>query len=172
MPEIEYLIVDYLSIKDITRIFTRIKITDSGCWEWTGTRLSKSNYGVIRYQHTTELVHRLLYAWAVEKLPKRKRGQPLNGTKELDHLHCSNKTCVNPVHLKLVTHKFNSLRSNSPMAINARKTHCPYGHELPETFNENYGEPTRRCLPCRRDRANERYRRNKSHSTTSQSSAK
>lgn len=163
MPEIEYLIVDYLSIKDITRIFTRIKITSFGCWEWTGARLKKSNYGVIRYRRTTELVHRLLYAWAVEKLPKRKRGQQLNETEELDHLHCSNKLCVNPVHLKLVTHKFNSLRSDSPPAVNSRKTHCSYGHLLPDTYEGTGRNKTRRCVPCRRKRAMERYHRKKNH---------
>jgi hypothetical protein len=96
MPEIEYLIVDHLSIKDITRIFRKIKVTEPGCWEWQGARLGKSNYAVIRYRKTTETVHRLLYAWTVEKLSKRKRGEPLKDTRELDHLYCSNKRCVNP----------------------------------------------------------------------------
>ena len=168
MPHVEYLIVARLSIKDISRIFKCIQVTESGCWEWQGTRLQKSEYGVIRYKQTTELVHRLLYAWTVEKLPKRKRGKPLNGTKELDHLHCSNKHCVNPVHLELVSHSDNSLRSDSPSAINSRKTHCNRGHLLPQVRTEQRGGNlgTRRCVPCRRMMANRRYRNRQFISST------
>lgn len=164
MPKIEYLIVDHLSTKDIARIFGKVTISKTGCWEWHGARLQQSGYGVIRYQHRTETVHRLLYAWLVEKLPQRKRGQPFGeDDRELDHIRCSNKKCCNPIHLKLVSHKSNSLRSNSVTAINSRKTHCPYGHPLPEFANENYGEPTRRCIPCRRNRVKERYHQRKGH---------
>jgi hypothetical protein len=159
LPAQEYLIVDHLSTKDITRIFKRIIITESGCWEWRGARLKQSGYGVLRYQRRTEIVHRLLYAWTTEKLPQRKRGEPFgDDDRELDHLHCSNKHCCNPVHMALVAHKSNSLRSDSPSAINARKTHCIHGHPLPlEPVDEGNGVLTRRCLPCRRKNSNRRY---------------
>lgn len=170
MPKIEYLIVNYLSTKDITRIFSRIKvIPETGCWEWQGARLKQSGYGVIRYQHTTETLHRLLYAWAVGPLPKRKRGEPLYGTKELDHVVCSNKRCCNPCHVLLVTHKFNSLRSSSPPALNSQKTHCHKGHLLPPEPTEFYadGSSTRRCIFCRRIAASVRYQKRRDASTPS-----
>lgn len=164
MPTQEYLIVDHLSIKDITRIFRKIKVMSSGCWEWQGAQLKQSGYGVIRFRQQAETVHRLLYAWTVEKLPKRKRGRPFGEDgRELDHLHCSNKRCCNPVHLELVPHAVNSLRSNSPSAINARKTHCVRGHLLPDRKTEIFGgdNGTRRCAPCRRITVMARYYRNK-----------
>lgn len=159
MPVQEYLIVEHLSIKDITRVFTRIAVTENGCWEWQGTRASANGYGVIRYQRKTILIHRFLYAWLVEKLPKRKHGQSFgDDDRELDHLHCSNKQCCNPVHLVLVPHRDNSLRSDSPAAVNSRKTHCINGHLLPsEPVCEGGGVWTRRCLVCRRKNSNARY---------------
>jgi hypothetical protein len=158
LPAQEYLIVDKLSIKDITRIFARISITDSGCWEWRGARLKQSGYGVIRYQHRTETIHRLLYAWLVDKLPTRKRGEPFGeDDRELDHIRCSNKPCCNPIHLELVPHKTNSLRSDSPPAINARRKYCSYGHLLPDEPIMEGKTPTRRCVPCRKRNSNRRY---------------
>lgn len=169
MPTQEYLIVNYLSIKDITRIFRRIKVMPSGCWEWQGARLKQSGYGVIRYQHRVETVHRLLFAWTVEPLPQRKRGEPFGADRrELDHFYCSNKRCCNPAHLRLVTHAENSLRSNSPLAINSQKTHCVRGHLLPSVYTEKRrtGNGTRRCIPCRRINSNRRYHERRTTSST------
>lgn len=169
MPTQEYLIVDHLSIKDITRIFRKVKVMPSGCWEWQGARLKQSGYGVIRFRRQAETVHRLLYAWTVEKLPKRKRGQPFGEDgRELDHVHCSNKLCCNPVHIALVSHADNSLRSDSPSAINSRKTHCVRGHLLPAVYTEKgkTGNGTRRCIECRRMNSNRRYHKRRATSST------
>lgn len=73
--------------------------------------------------------------------------------KELDHYVCSNKRCVFSLHLKAVTHRENSLRSSSPSAINAAKTHCRNGHEFTKEntwrwFNKETGQFVRQCRAC------------------------
>lgn len=66
---------------------------------------------------------------------------------QVDHL-CKQTRCVRPEHLEAVTPQENTLRSNSPAAINARKTHCPQGHEYSE--ENTYRPPSggRKCRAC------------------------
>lgn len=85
--------IDNLSIANITRIFTNIRVVD-GCWEWCGYRIPQG-YGRMRLNGREILLHRLLYAWAVEPLP-------LGNALCLDHL-CRNRACCNPSHLELVS---------------------------------------------------------------------
>lgn len=147
MPEQEYLTVDHLTTKELTRIFSKIKVTAAGCWEWQGKR-NKGGYGSLKFRGRDENIHRVVYAWAVEPLPRRISGQK---TPQIDHIVCSNPPCCNPVHLKLVTPKENSLRSNNAAALNSRKTHCLNGHLLPL---EAVGKGTygRECRQCKRDK--------------------
>jgi hypothetical protein len=66
---------------------------------------------------------------------------------EIDHL-CRNRSCVNPDHLEAVSHRENLMRSPiAPAAINARKTHCKYGHEFTQT-NTYVSSGRRRCRLC------------------------
>jgi hypothetical protein len=65
---------------------------------------------------------------------------------------------VNPDHLEVVTGAVNNARSNSPSAVNARKTHCNRGHEF-TSENTYWASPkkphlrrTRRCRECQRMR--------------------
>ena len=93
----------------------------SGCWIWTGG-LDKHGYGVVTYQGKYYSLHRLMYEHYVGKIPDNL---------ELDHW-CKNPLCCRPGHLEPVTHKENVLRGTGLAAINAVKTHCPYGHEYTE----------------------------------------
>lgn len=65
------------------------------------------------------LAHRVFYEHHVGPIP-------LGLT--IDHL-CKVTRCVNPDHLEPVTQRVNTLRGDGPSAVNARKTHCPHGHE-------------------------------------------
>lgn len=126
------------------------------CWLWTGSR-DTLGYGKFRpfpFPTTNGSTVHLAHRWAYETLV----GAIPDGL-QLDHL-CRNPRCVNPVHLEPVTHRENILRGVGPTAINARKTHCPAGHQLtPETLTQgDFRRGIRKCRICAR-RAESRYRK-------------
>ena len=144
MPEQEYLTVDHLSTEELTRIFSKVRVNPvTQCWE-AQSNFSKEGYGKILFHGRIEFLHRLIYAWAVERLPRRVKGQR---TLQLDHTVCKNEPCCNPAHLELVSPRVNSLRSSSPVAAHAKQAFCLRGHVLPAQRN---GRNERVCLPCRR----------------------
>jgi len=67
----------------------------NGCWVWTGC--IGHGYGQIRQNKKLYQAHRVSWEWAVGPIP--------NGM-EIDH-RCRVKQCVNPDHLRVVTHKQN-----------------------------------------------------------------
>ena len=118
------------------RFWSRVEITGF-CWNWVGT-LSPAGYGRITEADRTEhLAHR----WAYETLTQ----QAIPKGMHIDHL-CRNRACVNPDHMEVVPGAVNVMRGFGPPAKNARKTHCQYGHELPQQ-GEFYD---RTCRECRR----------------------
>jgi len=147
----DMLVVENLDNGILERIFSKIEITDS-CWNWIGNK-NGQGYGRVRFRGPKALVYRIMYAWIYGPIPNPKvanRDIPI-----LDHI-CENKACVNPSHLRLVSHRFNMLRGNSVSSINARKTHCKNGHPLPSTKNK-FGK--RPCKICDATFAREKYRR-------------
>lgn len=152
MAAIEYLTVDHLSTKDLIRIFSKICVhpdlqyNETPCWIWTANRHWRG-YGLQSWKGRPEKAHRLFYAWLCGSIPRgREHG-------ELDHL-CQRPSCCFPLHLEFVSSKINVLRSNSPTAINARKTHCPRGHSLVPRRNRDKIE--RYCSICAYTLARER----------------
>lgn len=89
------------------------------CIEWTGA-LDKHGYGVVSIDRKTFRVHRLAVILSGRRYPKGY---------VTDHL-CRNRKCINPDHLDVVTNVVNIMRGQSFGALNALKTHCPYGHIL------------------------------------------
>lgn len=81
------------------------------CWNWLGHK-NRAGYGV----YGGKLAHRIVMA-------------PIPKGLEVDHI-CRNRACVNQAHLRVVTHRENTLAAGSQTAsaINARKTHCPKNH--------------------------------------------
>ncbi|TXH51084.1 MAG: HNH endonuclease [Desulfurellales bacterium] len=138
----QYLTIEYLSTKDLTRLFSKIAIDPvSGCWNFTATK-SIGGYGLFYYGSRQKYVHRIVYAWLVAPLP------PFRSGFELDHL-CRNRACCNPCHLELVSRKENILRSNWPPAINARKTHCAKGHPYTKENIIQHKDGSKRCRTCK-----------------------
>jgi hypothetical protein len=145
MADKDYLIVPRLHTKHLTRIFSKIRVDQqTGCWVWTGS-LNTAGYGANSVANIRGPIHRLLYAWLVEPIPKGLgRGIP-----QLDHVVCDRRSCVNPSHLKLTTARENVLRGTSMAAKHAARTHCNRGHLFPPGNNRPAGG--RRCLLCKRD---------------------
>jgi hypothetical protein len=149
--------LNVLGEKYLDRFVDRILVSD-GCWEWTGGKWN-NGYGYLSVSTDTvknRLVcaHRVSYEFLVG---------PIDEGLHLDHL-CRNPGCVNPQHLEPVTRKVNILRGTSPFAENARKTHCPHGHEYDEANTliirrKGKGTLERHCRACGRRRFHERQAR-------------
>jgi hypothetical protein len=134
---------------DHIRFFAKV---DAGgdCWLWTGY-VAPNGYG--RFGSSGKILCAHVWAW------QYLIGQTSEGL-QLDHL-CRVRSCVNPDHLEPVTQKENWARSYNITVLNARKTHCPQGHEYK---GENLriqvlanGTRARFCRAC--SRAESRRRR-------------
>jgi len=132
------------NLQTIIRFLTKIRHTGN-CWEWNG---AKNEYGYGFFSLPNNLngkhgklirAHRFAYELFKGEIPKGL---------QLDHL-CRNRLCVNPDHLETVTSKQNTLRGNNPAALNARKTHCPKGHELKGDNLKAYELRTHGYRACR-----------------------
>lgn len=124
---------------------------DRGCMEWVAAKGS-TGYGQFRLRGSLYQSHRI--AWTLVN------GQIPAGM-VLDHL-CRNPACASPLHLEVVDTRVNTLRGEGPAAENAKRTHCPQGHEYtaentyvipPNKSNPNGG---RQCRTCRREQARAR----------------
>jgi hypothetical protein len=115
------------------------KVDKTGeCWLWTGSTedLGYARFGV---NGTRVYVHRFAYELEVGPIP--------DGL-TIDHL-CRVRYCVNPDHLEAVTQRQNVMRSPVQVtAVNARKTHCPRGHEYSGRDKRGWRE----CRTCRNNR--------------------
>jgi hypothetical protein len=144
----DYLTVEHLSTKDLTRFFSKVTITeelyfrDTPCWIWCGNRTTDCGYGRFRFQGKNVATHRLMFAWMIHPL--------LTGRQygEIDHL-CRIRACCNPLHLEFVAARTNVLRSAGPAARNAKKTHCIRGHAF-SGDNLFYDQGKRQCRICKR----------------------
>lgn len=92
-----------------------------GCWQWTGP-VSEKGYGITH-------VRGLRRSIGAHRVSVFLDGRDIPNGHQVDHL-CRVPGCVNPAHLEVVLPRENTLRGIGPTAINARKTHCPRGHEL------------------------------------------
>ena len=77
------------------RFFGMVDKTDF-CWNWTGSK-SGTGYGNVRMDGKVTPAHRASYILAHGEIPDGKL---------LDHI-CHNTLCVNPAHLRAVSHKQN-----------------------------------------------------------------
>lgn len=118
------------TLKPWVRFVSMIEESDDGCWLWQGA-LKSNGYG--RVDRST-LAHRWAYQAFVGPIPD---------DLVVDHL-CRRKSCVNPLHMELVT-----------IAENVRRhfrlqTHCRNGHEFTPENTYRYSDGVRKCRTCHR----------------------
>lgn len=134
-----------------TRFWNRTVVTETGCWEWQGTR-NEHGYGGVSVNGRWRKAHQV--SWELTH-------GPIPHGMELLH-SCDNPPCVNPDHLSLGTHRDNmhdmSVKGRAHGSLPGRprneRTHCPHGHEYTEE-NSYYetGTGYRRCRKCSREYA-------------------
>src|SRR5262249_21743267 len=105
----------------IERFWSYVEKTDQ-CWLWIGGKNGGTGYGSFFTGERKVGAHRFSYELKNGKIP---RGMVL------DHL-CRVRSCVNPSHLEIVSHRTNILRGSGASAFHHLQTHCCKGHEFTE----------------------------------------
>lgn len=121
------------SAKALCRFWKKVEKTPE-CWIW---KASKNCHGYGKFWTGEREIgaHRFSYFLANGSLDKEK---------VIDH-KCRNRACVNPDHLREVTHRINCIKnSTSPPAINSLMKKCKRGHE----FSHRDANGKRACKEC------------------------
>lgn len=134
----------------VERFMAKVRKLPNGCWEWTDY-IKPNGYGNFWWNGQKRYAHRAAFELF--------RGAIPTGA-EIDHLchawdescdldwECPHRRCVNPAHLTDATHRENMRRGRGWSGCNARKTHCPQGHEYtPENTKVN-NRGQRECKKC------------------------
>lgn len=107
----------------------------SGCWLFTAGA-TRGGYAQISVNGRLRYAHRVVYELLVGPIT----------APELDHT-CRVRCCVNPAHLRQVSHRENTLAGTSFSASNARKTTCFRGH----AFDIVRSRGGRDCSRCKKE---------------------
>ncbi len=119
-----------ISMNSINRFWSKVEITGLGaCWEWTAYK-SASGYGQFSLDNKLTYAHRVAYILIYGEIP--------NGTDV--HHKCGNSGCVNPLHLRTMSHKEHTQAHKT-------KEFCHNGHDL--TSPENRCK-SGQCKPCKK----------------------
>jgi hypothetical protein len=115
------------------RFVEKIAVGLNGCWIWVGAK-DHGGYGQFAVDRIPRFAHR--HAWHLA-------GRALPDGMHLHH-RCGTRTCVNPDHLELLTHRVH-------MGLHAAEiTHCKHGHEFtPENTYVYPASGRRDCRKCR-----------------------
>ena len=125
------------------------KTKQSGeCIEWTGSKKSSKDYGVVWRDGKMQTAHRWIFI-------------KLNGYSPEVVMHtCDNPPCVNPAHLVGATFDENN-KDRARKGRQGRVEHdrlCPQGHDNWGYYKDKDGYECRQCKTCARDR--QRKKRN------------
>lgn len=138
-------------------------LTDEACWPWAGP-ITSHGYGLAAIPGgggRVTTAHRVI--WTIMHGPVDRQTQIDHACHDADECgrvdrDCPHRACVNPNHLQALSARDNTLRSNGPSAINARRTHCKNGHEF--TAENTYLHVRgRACRICRRAADRRSYRK-------------
>lgn len=107
------------------------------CHLWQGP-LDKDGYGSFFFKRKPRRAHRVSYYLHLGDIP---------AGMVIDH-SCGRRNCVNPSHLRVLTVRENALENSRGIgAVNAKKTHCKFGHLL----DRKYGKQ-RYCSICQAEK--------------------
>lgn len=129
----------------LDRFWSKVDVCGADdCWNWLAS-LHGLGYGQFNTGRRIMNAHIIAY--------ELQTGRQVPIGLEIDHL-CRNRICMNGRHLEPVTKKENILRGQSPMAQQARQTHCIAGHALTAENVYWFGAKRnhRMCLTCKRRR--------------------
>ena len=121
---------------------------NSGCWLWTAA-LDSNGYGMVSYEGGNQKAHRVVWALLVGQLPPPATGPGAVGEMDLHHV-CRVRSCVNPAHLRLISHRENVLLDETLAGNFARRVACAKcGGPLVPYATPRRPRDARRCEPCR-----------------------
>lgn len=112
------------------------------CWLWIGATDGDKRYGSFCVDGRLVRAHR----WAFEHVTE----VVVPAGRVTDHL-CRVTLCVKPSHLEPVTQHENIMRGSGFAAVNARKTHCKWGHEFTPENTGTVRGGGRYCRQCTAD---------------------
>ena len=124
------------------RFDTKVTKSETGCWLWVGA-LSDTGYGTFHYKGRNLGAHQFSMLFFNDTEPPTKGSGWV-----VDHV-CENKGCVNPKHLRIITHAHNVQGNTSPLDENGRPTHCVHGHEFTDANVYESDIKAGRNLRCR-----------------------
>lgn len=127
----------------VLRFYAKIKIDlPDLCWPWIAG-IDRKGYGIFKVNaKTCSKAH--IFSFLLHH-------GPVPPGMQVDH-ECHLHACQNPAHLRPLSNLDNNARSQSPSAVNARKTACIRGHTFDEenTIRDKHGH--RHCRTCERER--------------------
>ena len=104
-----------LPLKERFESYTRV--VESGCIEWTGY-VTPHGYGMFSIEGRRTMAHRVAWMFAYGEWPP---AWPASGM--VLHHTCSNRRCVNPEHLRLITHEEN-MKAPKSRGKDRKIRHC------------------------------------------------
>lgn len=108
-----------------------------GCWNWIG-QIGENGYGKTAILKESLVAHRVFYEHFHGPIPADK----------VVIQTCRNRRCVNPAHLRAVSHLDKILLGDSPSSINAKKHACIRGHRLAGGNLYVTPDGRRQCRAC------------------------
>lgn len=122
--------------------FFLLTTATKSCWWWEGPT-NDNGYGVLSHDYQETYVHRWIWEHLIGRIPKGMT---------IDH-RCTNKVCVNPEHLEVVTRRENNLRRHG------NRVFCNRGHSMSDAYERPDGGG-RMCRTCVNIRSKARSGRN------------